>query len=77
MTIVALCSEKGRYFTGNERIMKQSTYDISSRIELARRQRSDALGLLMVAGWSQLRKGLSRLLLRRNPSSFPWIETPA
>ncbi len=57
--------------------MKQSTYDISSRIELARRQRSDALGLLMVAGWSQLRKGLSRLLLRRKPSSFPWIETPA
>jgi hypothetical protein len=62
--------------------MEQTNYDIHSVIRLANRQRSDALGTMIVAGWNHLQKRLTHLLsLRwtrnaRTTGHFPWMETP-
>jgi hypothetical protein len=62
--------------------MEQTNYDIHSVIRLANRQRSDALGEFIVAGWSLLHRRLAELLSQRATGSvkrgghFPWLETP-
>ena len=58
--------------------MDHSYVDIEALIQEARRQRSDAMGKFIVAGWKACKQLLAGLLLRRaprhtairNPSAF-------
>jgi len=56
--------------------MELKRNDIQARIEMARRQRSDALGEILGSTWTQMLQRWVRLLQRRSPTRFPWIETP-
>ena len=56
--------------------MNISYIDVQARIQQARRERSDALGTLLGAGWGHCYQLLGKLFRRRTARRIPWLETP-